>query len=269
LKGFSNKNPRNCVDLKLADKYPVKTVSPINKNSMPVNYGVLRGKITDAMPYQSGTDHYQIIVQADQLYRIAVDVYSKFAGQPVLYSANGDTVLHTDRMVMYYKDENYQHPVIPEILKCKTGFTPKAAMNASICLDYLHFTPPLFPISLMKVVKPKTDQTPGENLNGDIDPWVQKAKNNPDAEVFAFGADWNDNLPGSIPDNHPYFAQNPSVGVHDIHMNQGDTGTQAKSNGSKQDGALFIYFKSTQKWVAMFFRFQNQSINTDANGNPK
>jgi len=52
-------------------------------------------------------------------------------------------------------------------------------------------------------------------------------------------------------------------------MNQGDTGTQAKSNGSKQDGALFIYFKSTQKWVAMFFRFQNQSINTDANGNPK
>ncbi|MVN22428.1 DUF2278 family protein [Mucilaginibacter arboris] len=235
---------------------------------MPVNYGVLRGKITDAIPYNSGTDHYQIIVQADQPYRIAVDVYSKFAGQSIAYAPDGNTVLDTDRMVMYYKDENYKHPVINSILKCKQGFTLKAAMLPSICLDYVHFNPPLFPLNLMKVVKPKSDNSAGENLNGDIDPWVQQAKNNPNAEVFAFGSGWNDALAGSRPDNRFYFSPNPSVGVHDIHMNQGDTGNEKKNNGSKQDGALFIYFKNTNKWVAMFFRFQNQSIHTDANGNP-
>lgn len=235
---------------------------------MAINYGVLRGKITDAMPYQSGTDHYQILVQADQLYRVAVDVYSKFAGQPLLYPHNGSTKLDTNRMVLFYKDENYKHPVTADILKCKVSFTPKAAMAASICLDYLHFSPALFPINQMRVVKPKSDTSPGENLNGDIDPWVQKAKNNPDAEVFAFGSGWNDNLPNSLPDKNPYFTQNPPVGVHDIHMNQGDSGRQAANNGSKQDGALFIYFKSLNKWVAMFFRFQNQSIHTDGKGNP-
>lgn len=234
---------------------------------MSVDYGVLRGKIIDATPYKSGTDHYQIIVQADQPYRIAVDVYSKFAGESITYSPDGNTVLDTDRMVMYYKDENYQHPVVTEILKCKQGFTLKAVMPSAICLDYLHFDPPLFPINLMKVVKPKSDSSAAENLNGDIDPWIQQAKNNPDAEVFAFGSGWNDNVPGSKPDTRFYATPNPSVGVHDIHMNQGDTGIEQKNNGTKQDGALFIYFKNTSKCVAMFFRFQNQSIHTDANGN--
>ncbi len=236
---------------------------------MPVvNYGVLRGKIINATPYQQGADHYQIEVQADKLYRIAVDVYSQFAGQSINYSPDGNTTLTTDRMVMYYKDENYKHPITAAILKCKEGFTPKASMDSSLWLDYIHFSPLLFPINLMKVVKPKSDTAAGENLNGDIDPWVQKAKNNPNAEVFAFGSGWDDNAAGSHPDKHLYFNPNPSLGIHDIHMNQGDTGTEAKSNGSKQDGALFFYFKDLNKWVAMFFRFQNQSTKTDHNGNP-
>lgn len=236
---------------------------------MPVaDYGILRGNIINAIPYKQGADHYQIEVRADQLYRVAVDVYSRFAGTVVHYSLDGSRVLDTNRMVMYYKDENYNHPITNEILACKQGFSPKASINPSLCLDYLHFDPPLFPIDKMRVVKPKVDNTPGEDLNGDIDPWVQKAKNNPAAEVFAFGSGWDDNAPGSHPDNHQYFNPNPSLGVHDIHMNQGDTGKEQKYNGSKQDGALFFYFKDENKWVAMFFRFQNQSTNTDNNGNP-
>ncbi|MGI4804783.1 MAG: DUF2278 family protein, partial [Janthinobacterium lividum] len=78
----------------------------------------------------------------------------------------------------------------------------------------------------------------------------------------------NDNTPGSNVDRRSFFAHNPSLGVHDIHMNQGDTGNEGKNNGSGQDGALFIHFKDTGKWVAMFFRFQNQSIHTDQNGEP-
>jgi uncharacterized protein YukJ len=121
----------------------------------------------------------------------------------------------------------------------------------------------------MKVVEPKSDGSNGEDLNDDIDPVVQKAKNNPNAEVFAFGSGWDDNAPGGRPDTQKYFNPNPSLGVHDIHMNQGDTGKEAKYNGRNQDGALFFYFKDTNTWVAMFFRFQVQSLNNDNNGNPK
>jgi uncharacterized protein YukJ len=106
---------------------------------MPVNYGVLRGSIIDAIPYQSGADHYQIEVKADELYRIAVDVYSQFAGANLRYSPDGNTKLDTNRMVMYFKDENYSHPVTAEILKVNEGFTTKANMDTSLCLDYLNF----------------------------------------------------------------------------------------------------------------------------------
>lgn len=235
---------------------------------MAVNYGVLRGAVTGSIPFKTTADHFQIEVMADQAYRIAVDVYSEIAGTKLSYSATGKLVLDTDRMVMFYKNENYTHPILAELLKLNIGFTPKANMPATICLDYLSFTPPLFDITLMKVVTPAAGSKPGENLNGDIAPWVTEATNNKDATIFAFGSGWNDNIAGSVKDERQYFASNPSVGVHDIHMNQGDTGSEAVNNGRNQDGALFIYFKSTNKWVAMFFRFQNQSIHTDNHGNP-
>lgn len=236
---------------------------------MPVNYGVLRGKVIDSIPYKGGSDHFQIEIQADQLYRVAVDVYSQFAGTEQKYAPDGNSILDTDRMLMYYKDENFSHPLIDEILKVGTGFTPKMDIVPDLCLDYLRTVPVLFPVGSMKVVAPSTGDGPGENLNDDIGPWVDKATNNPNAEVFAFGSGWDDHAPGGHPDPQPYFNPNPSVGVHDIHMNQGDSGKESKYNGIHQDGALLFYFNETSQWVAMFFRFQVQSINTDDNGNPK
>jgi uncharacterized protein YukJ len=121
----------------------------------------------------------------------------------------------------------------------------------------------------MKVVPPKQSDNDGNDLNDDIDPWIQKALNNPQAEIFAFGSFWND-AGSAHPDPTIYFNPNPSMGVHDIHMNQGDSGSEKKDNGPGQDGALFLRFIGTpDTWVAMFFRFQSQSINTDGNGNPQ
>ena len=109
---------------------------------MPVNYGALRGSVINFIPYKSGKDHFQIEIKADQLYRIAVDVYSQFAGAKQHYSPKGgSTMLDTDRMVMYYKDENFTHPVTAEILNLQTGFTTKANLDPSICLDYIRTTP--------------------------------------------------------------------------------------------------------------------------------
>jgi uncharacterized protein YukJ len=46
-------------------------------------------------------------------------------------------------------------------------------------------------------------------------------------------------------------------------MNQGDAGFESKYNGVGQDGCLFFHFTDTDKWTAMFFRFQVQKTQTD------
>lgn len=237
---------------------------------MAINYGLLKGAVIDAIPYNSGADHYQIEVQGgSNTYRIAVDVFSALTGNTRLYSATGFNKLDTDRMVMYYKDEDYTHPVTALMPGCASGFTAKSDLDPKLYLDYIRYTPSLFPLDKMTVVPPKQEGSgDADNLNADIDPWVQKAKNNPDAEIYALGSGWDDNAPGATPDPHQYFNPNPALGIHDIHMNQGDTGHEAVNNGTWQDGALFIHFISTGQWVAMFFRFQNQSITTDDSGNP-
>jgi uncharacterized protein YukJ len=53
-------------------------------------------------------------------------------------------------------------------------------------------------------------------------------------------------------------------GVHDIHMNQGNTLKEKwiENNGVYQDGALLIHYPNENKWSAIFLRFAAQSFNT-------
>jgi uncharacterized protein YukJ len=237
---------------------------------MPVTYGVLRGKVINAIPYNHGTDHYNIEIQDanNAIYRIAVDVYSGLKGQKRKYSTFDSNVLDTDREVMYYKDENYTHKIIDLMPGLGQGLTSNDNIGAGLKLDFIRYNPVLFPLGQMKVVPPKDAAGNVPDLNRDIDPWIQKAKNNDDAEVFAFGSSWNDHDPDAKPDPTQYFNPNPYLGIHDIHMNQGDTGNEARYNGIWQDGALFVHFITVNQWVAMFFRFQDQSLDTDDNGDP-
>jgi uncharacterized protein YukJ len=243
---------------------------------MPItSYSLLRGKVINALPYKKGADHFQIEIQAaGDLYRIAVDVYSQLKGSKRNYSDSGETVWDIDREVMYYKDENYQHPLLSSLLKTEEGLTPVDKLPEELHLDYLRYRPELFPIDKMICVPPKDENGDGEDLNDQIDPLVQKAMKAPYAEVFAFGSSWND-ADSAHPDPHKYFDPNPSLGIHDIHMNQGDTGSEAKYNGVWQDGALFFCFPGVaddngvpDSWAALFFRFYNQSTDTDNHGDP-
>jgi uncharacterized protein YukJ len=195
-----------------------------------------------------------------------VDVYSQIAGSKQGYAPDGNKTLDSDRMVMYYKDENYTHPILTTMKNLALGMTVSDNMDPSLHLDFVRTNPALFPLDSMTVVPPKDINGDGVDLNDNIDPWITKALNNPNAEVFAFGSGWDDAVSGNA-DTRPYFNPDPSVGIHDIHMNQGDVGKEAKYNGTGQDGALFVHFTDTDQWVAMFFRFQVQSTNTDANGN--
>jgi uncharacterized protein YukJ len=130
---------------------------------MPVNYGILRGKVTDAIPYEGGTDHYQIEITANgQQYRIAVDVYSELANTQKTHYRNGknNQVLETDRMVMFYQDTDYEHPLTALMPNAASGFTAKADMDKSLWLDFIRYTPSLFPLDKMTVMPPKRQDRP-------------------------------------------------------------------------------------------------------------
>jgi uncharacterized protein YukJ len=241
---------------------------------MPLpDYGLLRGNVINVLPFQKIGDHYNIEVSvAGQLYRIALDVYSTLKGSPKFDPQDSNAVWDEDRLLMFYQNDQYAHPLLTTLLQTAEGFTPRSTLPVSLHLDYIRYQPALFPLNQMTVVPPKQEDNDDNDLNDDIDPWVQKALNNPQAEVFAFGSFWND-AGSAHPDPTIYFNPNPPMGIHDIHMNQGDSGSEEKNNGPGQDGALFLRFigvaGTADTWVAMFFRFQNQSITTDSNGNPQ
>jgi hypothetical protein len=102
---------------------------------------------------------------------------------------------------------------------------------------------------------------PGErnDLADLLDGYLLRAVEDPTATVFAFGQRWGPDL--AHPD--PTFGFSPGNGVHDIHMNQGNSAQFAGDDGVWQDGGLLIRFAGTPRWVAIFLAFQSQSWHTD------
>jgi uncharacterized protein YukJ len=95
-----------------------------------------------------------------------------------------------------------------------------------------------------------------------LDGQVERAKADRDAVVIAFGEFFRD------PGRDPTFGFSPELGVHDIHMMQGNEGSFADDNRINGDGALFIRFAGGET-IALFVRFSTQSTTTDDRGNPK
>ena len=59
------------------------------------------------------------------------------------------------------------------------------------------------------------------------------------------------------------FGFRPGNGVHDIHMNQGNSPRFEGDDGVWQDGALLIHLPAEERWVGIFLAFQSQSWHTD------
>ncbi len=213
---------------------------------MPIqDYGVLKARPQQGVQATAASPHYQIlVVDANETkYRIAVNVESQ--NQPV--------------DLQYYIASNFQNTITSQLSTLPSTFTALTSQPGGLALDYVRGS--LFPIS-------QVDQLfaiAAENtLSQLLDTHIQQAIADPNGFICAFGQRWPEtNTPdqpfGFVPDN----------GIHDIHMNQGDTDSSFSSeNGSWQDGALLIYLPSTQQWTAIFLKFQSQSWQTDANGQP-
>jgi uncharacterized protein YukJ len=206
-------------------------------------YGVLVGPIRDGQEDAAGNSpHYEIWVQGDRNYRIAVNVRSV---------DGSDVIAHYD--------PKFAKPTKLDLAKLAAGakgFTRLDTGPGGMGLDYLRDN--LFPLYAMAPIPPDGQ---GVTLSNLLDGQVERAKIDQAAVVIAFGEFFQDR--GS---DHT-FGFSPELGVHDIHMMQGNTGSFAGDNRINGDGALFIRFSGGET-VALFIRFSVQSTTTDDTGNP-
>jgi len=211
------------------------------------SYGVLVGTVRDGRKEPPGhSPHYEIWVQADTNYRIAVNVRS----------ADGSDVLA-------HYDPNFAKPTkrdLASLAAGKKGFTALPTGPGGAGLDYLRDD--LFPIDGMALVPPGVQPITAITLSNLLDAQIKRAKAHQGAVVIAFGEFFRDRGRDST------FGFSPELGVHDIHMMQGNKGSFADDNRINGDGALFIRFADGET-VALFVRFTSQSTTTDDRGNPR
>ena len=99
---------------------------------------------------------------------------------------------------------------------------------------------------------------PDNDLADLLDHYVQRAIGDPTARVYAFGERWGPEI--GVKDK--VFGFQPGNGVHDIHMNQGNSARFRGDDGVWQDGGLLIHFPAS-RWVGIFLAFQSQAWHTD------
>jgi uncharacterized protein YukJ len=215
---------------------------------MPLKrYSVLKGRIEKVQEERdNSTPHFQILVNSnDKLFRIAVNVMS--ADEP--------------STLKYMVVSDFEHALSDKLAILTDGLHSINSKPGGVALDYIRSN--LFDITKMKTIP---HNVPGDDndLNDLLDMYASRAMRTLNSRVYAFGEVWG-------PENKKdqYFGFQPGQGIHDIHMNQGNSGQWKSDNGVYQDGGLLFHFPNEDQWVGVFLAFQNQAIHTDnQTGNP-
>jgi uncharacterized protein YukJ len=213
-------------------------------NTLPLrSYGVLRGRAVDRRREGAPDDtpHYQVHVvdEAGTSYRIAVNVLSQLPPSELLYLASDD----------------FQHPVT-STLPDTGGWTPLPSAPGTAALDFIRGN--LFDPARMRPL-PADVTGPDNDLSDRLDHYIERAIADPAAMLYVVGERWGpeQNTPDKI------FGFRPGNGVHDIHMNQGNSGRFRNDDGVWQDGGVLIHFPDEERWVGIFLAFQSQAWHTD------
>jgi uncharacterized protein YukJ len=216
---------------------------------MPINnYGVVKGRAFDRKRATPQAQHFQILLnRGTHPKRVAINTQSATPPSQVLYFAN----------------DNYHHEITDALTNANLpdGFTAIKSQAGGLALDFVRRN--LFDTKLM-VPLPADNPVDKNDLNDRLDFFVQQAIQDPSAVIYAFGQQWVDTKIDQ------YFPEiNPSTGIHDIHLNQGNpTGSFYKDNGIWQDGGLLFHYVSRNRWAGVFTAFQSQTFFTDDRGNP-
>ncbi|MBH1938133.1 DUF2278 family protein [Streptomyces sp. AV19] len=211
---------------------------------MPIaRYGVLACHAVDRRREGStDTPHYQIhlVDNSGTDYRAAVNVLSQQAPSELLYLA----------------DDDFRHPLTSLLPPAGSGWTPLPSERGGAALDFIRGN--MFVPAAMRTLPP---DLPGvdNDLADLLDHYVQRAIADPTTGVYAFGQRFGPEQ--GRPDK--VFGFRPGNGVHDIHMNQGNSGRFKGDDGVWQDGALLFHLPAESRWTAIFLAFQSQAWHTD------
>jgi uncharacterized protein YukJ len=210
---------------------------------MPLaHYGVLVGRVVDTRREdEASSPHFQVRVRAGNAdYRIAVNVKSQTSPSELLF------------LVV----EDFRHVVTDRLVATAEGFTSVAKQPGGLALDFIRGN--LFDRLDMRPLPPNLPG-PDNDLSDRLAHFIDRARNEPDARIFAFGERWGP----ETGQTDKIFGFKPGNGIHDIHMNQGNVGQFTKDDGVWQDGGLILHFPSTDQWVGVFLAFQSQAWHTD------
>lgn len=209
--------------------------------AMPITgYGVLKGAVADRRIETTDTPHYQIHLRAGGTdFRVAVNIRSQMAPPDLLFLAVDD----------------FQHPVTELAGALPDGFTALDGKPGGAALDYIRGN--LFDRLGMRPA-PTTLPGPDNDLGEFLDHYIRQAQGDPQARVLVFGQRWG---PEGKPDK--IFGFSPGNGVHDVHMNQGNSGRFAADDGVWQDGGLLVRLPAAGRWAGVFLAFGSQSWHTD------
>jgi uncharacterized protein YukJ len=209
---------------------------------MPINqYGVLKGKAIDSKNGMGRNPHFQVLLIDDNYkHRIAINVKSK----------------KEPSELFYYVDEDFNHQMLDELGSLPLGFNEIESKPGDAAMDYIRGNH--FDTSQMKPL-PHDIPGPDNDLNELIHKYISKAIAMENAGVYAFGAKWGpeENKRDS------YFGFKPGNGIHDIHMNQGNSERWKDDDGTWQDGGLLIHLPDENRWVGVFLAFQSQCFHTN------
>jgi len=210
-------------------------------------YGVLKGAVAGHLR-DADDDHYQVLVHAGKtVHRIAVNVKSSAPNAP--------------STLLFYASSKLPDAYFKKLRALPVGYTKLPSKAGGAAMDYVRAG--WFKPESMKEVPP---DAPGvdNDLKDKLEDAVVKAMDQAGTTIYAFGEKWGPEK--NKPDQ--YFRFVPGNGIHDIHMNQGNSGKYKRDNGVYQDGGLAFEYPEG-KWLAFFFAFQSQTFDTDNAGNPR
>ncbi|MEU2223001.1 DUF2278 family protein [Streptomyces sp. NPDC018347] len=211
---------------------------------MPVKtYGVLIARaVATRREGAKGTPHYQIHLTDDTgtHYRAAVNVLSQQRPSDLLYLVDNDV----------------RHPLTAALEGLPGGWNTLPPGPGGPNLDFVRGN--LFDPSAMRTLPPDV-AGPDNDLADLLDHYVRRAVDDPGARLYVFGSRF-----GPEPATEDkVFGFLPGNGVHDIHMNQGNSGRFTDDDGVWQDGGLLLHFPGQPRWVGIFLAFQSQAWHTD------
>ena len=228
---------------------------------MPLpGYGLLIGTITASRPQRGGSPHWLLFVQpADAQhppYRVAVNMQSTVAGQPPeveyqIIDFDGRSSAAARKLIDALKK-----------LGATPSFQPVASDPSLPTLDFVRGR--LLDVSKFTPLPARSNplrnafaQTLGQAARAD-------ASGGSLIAVFGTGDPIDKNGKGSVPTGF--------TGIENIHMNQGslnliNSDPHYLENGPNQDGGL-IFLSPDGTARGFFVKFQSQTTQTDAHGNP-